>query len=100
MTVMHLGDPVLHFWMTRSVARVMGFSLSEAMAEGRLSSDGYAKMVTRCRTCQQVPECELWLASVRDGPADIAPMGCLNAADYTRAKGDDWPPRKRGGSGT
>jgi hypothetical protein len=100
MTIMYLGDPARHFWMTRSVARVMGVSLSTAMAEGRLSSDEYAKMVTRCRACQQVADCELWLATVRNGPAEIAPVGCANAADYAQAKGDDGPPRKRGGSGS
>ena len=99
MTVMYLGDPARHFWMTRSVARVMGFSLSDAMAKGRLSSEGYAQMVSRCRTCRQVSDCELWLASVRHGPAEIAPVGCVNAADYSQAKGDDGSSRKRGGSG-
>ena len=30
--VQPLGDPAMHFWLTRSVARAMGLSLSEAMA--------------------------------------------------------------------
>ncbi len=49
-----LGDPAKHFWLTRSVARAMGLSLSEAMAEDRLSALDYADLVTRCRTCQRV----------------------------------------------
>ena len=35
-----LGDPARHFWLTRSVARIMGVNLSEAMSEGRLSAQG------------------------------------------------------------
>lgn len=87
MTIASLGDPALHFWMTRSVARAMGVSLSEAMAAGRLSSDGYAKMVTRCRTCQQVQNCQIWLAN-QAGFATTAPNDCLNADAYDKARGD------------
>ena len=88
MTLMYLGDPARHFWMTRSVARAMGISLSAAMAAGRLSSDDYAQMVDQCRTCQLVQHCETWLGSVRIGQADTAPDGCLNADSYQQAKDD------------
>ncbi len=40
--VRFLGDPARHFWLTRSVARTMGISLSEAMAVGHLSAPDYA----------------------------------------------------------
>ena len=73
--------------MTRSVARAMGVSLSEAMAAGYLSSEGYSNMVTRCRTCQQVHDCELWLAT-QAGLASAAPEGCLNAETYDRVRGN------------
>ncbi|WP_235857827.1 DUF6455 family protein [Marimonas lutisalis] len=61
--VIHLGSPELHFWLTRSVARAMGVNLSEAMARGELSADGYAALVTRCRQCPHVASCETWLAT-------------------------------------
>lgn len=61
--VLHLGDPALHFWMTRSMARAMGVNLSEAMAEGKLSSQDYSDMVTTCRKCAFVEGCQQWLAT-------------------------------------
>lgn len=61
--VLPLGDPATHFWLTRSAARVMGISLSEAMADGKLSTQGYSRMVTTCRQCPFVAECQEWLAT-------------------------------------
>ena len=72
-----LGDPARHFWMTRSVARVMGVNLSEAMRSGRLEPDQYAAMVTRCRGCALVEACEHWLAT-RTGLSSAPPPGCCN----------------------
>ena len=74
-----LGDPAKHFWLTRSVARAMGLSLSEAMSEGRLSAAGYADLVTRFRTCLRVTECEAWLGQAR-GPQGDAPDCCMHKA--------------------
>ncbi|MEZ5716200.1 MAG: DUF6455 family protein [Paracoccaceae bacterium] len=58
-----LGDPAVHFWLTRSAARAMGVNLSEAMAAGRLSAQGYSEMVTACRGCGFVQVCQEWLAT-------------------------------------
>lgn len=59
--VLPLGEPEFHFWLTRSVARVMQVDLSAAMAEGLLSAQDYAGMVTRCRACPHVSHCAAWL---------------------------------------
>lgn len=83
--VLRLGDPARAFWLTRSVARAMNISLSEAMADGRLSADHYTQMVTRCRTCACTEHCELWLARSAKG-ADTAPEVCANADTYNRLK--------------
>ncbi|SHK16654.1 hypothetical protein SAMN05444000_12075 [Shimia gijangensis] len=80
-----LGDPARHFWMTRSVARAMGVSLSEAMAEDRLSHRNYADLVTRCRQCHFVQECENWLSRQVDR-ADCAPGCCQHAALFDSLK--------------
>ncbi|MEP2532750.1 DUF6455 family protein [Shimia sp.] len=72
-----LGDPAKHFWLTRSVARALGLSLSEAMAEGTLTAAGYADLVTRCRTCTRVQDCETWLSEC-GGSSDIAPECCMH----------------------
>lgn len=79
-----LGCPELHFWLNRSVARAMGVNLSEAMADGELTAQGYAEMVTRCRQCTQVTQCQHWLsqASSQEAP----PEHCLNAKEMARLK--------------
>lgn len=84
--VIRLGDPAKAFWHTRSVARTMGLNLSEAMATGRLTAGDYAAMVTRCRSCDCVQHCELWLARAT-ATAPAAPETCANANVYNRLKG-------------
>ncbi|MEN8683863.1 DUF6455 family protein [Marivita sp.] len=76
-----LGDAGLHFWLTRSVARVMGVSLSEAMANDRLTANDYASMVTACRQCALVENCQQWLGSQKD-VAGAPPTGCANASIF------------------
>ena len=73
-----LGDPARHFFMTRSVARMMGLSLSEEMQNGHLAPAAYAGMVTCCRGCALVEACEEWLARQVPGQAGTPP-GCCNA---------------------
>ena len=70
-----LGDPARHFFMTRSVARVMGLSLHDAMQAGALTAEGYSRMVTRCRGCALVEACEEWLSTART-PRAAPPPGC------------------------
>lgn len=83
--VVPLGDPARHFWMTRSVARAMGVSLSEAMAEGSLSQKDYADLVTRCRSCHFVDECQDWLGHQCTRSA-AAPECCQHAALFQHLK--------------
>lgn len=72
-----LGEIEKHFWLTRSVARCMGVSLSEAMAEGRLTAQAYSEMVTQCRAADCSEKCALWLAR-QQGQASAAPVFCAN----------------------
>ena len=83
-----LGDTELHFWLTRSVARVMGVNLSEAMADNRLTAQDYSALVTACRGCALVENCTLWLAE-HASTTRLAPPGCVNAGqleDLARAR--------------
>ena len=73
-----LGDIETHFWLTRSVARCIGVSLTEAMADGSLSPDDYARMVTRCRAAECSQKCQIWLAA-QQARAKAAPDFCANA---------------------
>lgn len=74
-----LGDPDRHFFMTRSVARVMGLRLNEAMSSGALAPDAYANMVTRCRGCALVSACEEWLSG-QTQTTQVPPPGCCNGS--------------------
>ncbi|MFP7672476.1 DUF6455 family protein [Marivita sp. S0852] len=78
MMAQNLGDAELHFWLTRSVARAMGVSLSEAMANDRLTPQDYAGLVTECRGCALVETCKGWLGD-QANVAKSAPPGCINA---------------------
>ncbi|WP_101067775.1 DUF6455 family protein [Roseovarius salinarum] len=71
----YLGDPAMHFWLTRSMARATGLNLSEAMKDGRLTPEGYTEMVDRCRCCMHAQNCAQWLA-VNGADADAAPPFC------------------------
>ncbi len=75
---MGLGDPDLHFWLTRSVGRVMGLNFSEEMANDRLTPKAYADMVTECRGCPRVTTCQRWLSEQSDVTYS-APPGCRNS---------------------
>ena len=72
-----LGNPSLHFFMTRGMARQMGVSLGDALSDGRLSAQAYANMVTRCRACLFVHQCQKAMAEAQ-GQRD-APEYCPNA---------------------
>ncbi len=80
-----LGDVEKHFWLTRSVARCMNVSLTEAMADGRLSPDKYTEMVTRCRASQCSQRCTAWL-SVQQAQSDSAPHFCANVDSLNALK--------------
>ena len=84
--ILSLGAPERHFWLTRSMARTIGVSLSEAMAEERLSPQGYAELVTRCRQCPHVEACHQWLGSADAVNADHVPGHCLNATILNRLR--------------
>ncbi|MCA0929109.1 DUF6455 family protein [Ruegeria profundi] len=73
-----LEDVEQHFWLTRSVARCMNISLTEAMAVGRLTPDCYAEMVGRCQAAQCSDKCALWL-SQQQSEAPEAPEFCASA---------------------
>ncbi|MFD1196363.1 DUF6455 family protein [Seohaeicola saemankumensis] len=83
--ILHLGDPDRHFWLVRSVARVMGISLGEALLQGAMEQDACRRMIDRCRTCAVVRACHDWLAE-SSGRADAPPPGCVISTDLNRLK--------------
>lgn len=75
-----LGDPALHFYMTRGIARLLDVNLSDALREGRLSPDVYAQMVTRCRSCDHAERCKALLAQTMS--LTSPPAQCPNDASF------------------
>jgi hypothetical protein len=80
-----LGDPSRHFWLARSVARVMGLDLGEALARGALPRAEYRAMIDRCRSCALVDACQNWLAA-SGGQAEAPPPGCRITAELIALK--------------
>jgi hypothetical protein len=83
--ILHLGDPDRHFWLVRSVARVIGVSLGQAMVQGAIEQEECRRMINRCRTCALVSACEAWLAE-SGGRADAPPPGCVVSTELNRLK--------------
>jgi|AACY02.2.fsa_nt_gi hypothetical protein len=75
-----LGDPALHFYMTRGIARMLDVNLGDALREGRLSPETYAEMVTRCRGCDHADRCKAMLANTVDLASP--PTHCPNDASF------------------
>ena len=71
-----LGPVMPHVWRVKRMARATGVDLVGAMADDRLSSEGWARIVSRCRGCASAAACDRWL-SVNDS-ADAARDGCDN----------------------
>jgi len=80
-----LGEIERHFWLTRSMARLVGVNLSEAMSSGRLSPSEYTEMVTHCRVggCHEI--CQQWLAC-QTGAVDEIPSYCAHRDVLTRLR--------------
>ena len=74
-----LGDIELHFWLTRSVARMSDVNLSDAKAEKRLSPEDYTIMVAQCRAAGCQEACERWLAAQTSARLGGPPEYCANA---------------------
>ena len=81
--ILRLGDPDRHFWLVRSVARVMSLNLGAAVARGDLEREAYRGIVNRCRRCPLVAQCESWLAA-SGGLSATPPPGCAVASDLER----------------
>ena len=60
-----LGNPALHFELTRLAAANLGVCMTTAMASGALGAKGHADMITRCRSCPFAYECMAELAEGR-----------------------------------
>lgn len=63
---------------TRGMARVLGYSLTDAVIEGWLSRKELGTLVEACQTCSQTNDCTKWLATTTKSAA--GPEFCPNSA--------------------
>lgn len=71
-----LGNPALHMALSNMAARLSGADLAEARASGKLTVQGEAKIISRCRSCRIVGFCEAHLA------VGLVPEACPNKAAF------------------
>jgi len=62
--------------LTQGLARVVGVSLPQAVAQGRLSHRDLAALVKRCQSCDCANKCMPWLAQIAS--AEAVPEFCPN----------------------
>ncbi|MDF2141580.1 DUF6455 family protein [Paenirhodobacter sp. CAU 1674] len=65
-----------HAALMNRMAEVLGVDLTEAMAKGQLSGEGWREAVVRCTSCDDPTACQHWLAG-HDGDE-----GAAEAPDY------------------
>jgi len=82
------------FWHIQGVARSLGVSLTDAIADGRLKRGDYGRIVMRCRDCPNGSACADWLGRpcARDARA---PGFCRNRQELDRIRAMDRPPGPR-----
>lgn len=72
-----------HAALVNHMAEVMGVDMTAALAEARLTREGWATAVMSCLGCARPEACDRWLAE-RGGPGAArvarAPDYCQNAA--------------------
>ena len=64
-----------HFWQTQAMARSLGISLTDAMADGQLDAKTYTRMLAQCGVCPSTSDCNAWMAAP-DVAAETAPAFC------------------------
>lgn len=79
------GDLDRHFWLTQGMARTLGIRFSDAMADGRLTAQGFADLVNTCRGCAMSQRCTFWMADVHSR-TEPAPAFCENAQILNRLR--------------
>ena len=81
-----LGDPREHFWRVIKMAKACDVDLSTALDENRINIDEYAEMITGCRGCAQVGNCDQLLA--KETHLDQAPAYCVNKQTFSDLRQD------------
>lgn len=78
-----LHDLSRHFWLARSMARTVGLHFGDALRDGRMTSDDYARIVASCARCSAIQPCMAWLGNGANHGTE-APAFCRNAETFKR----------------
>ncbi|RFP90099.1 hypothetical protein DZK27_02970 [Rhodobacteraceae bacterium 63075] len=76
-----LGNPALHFELTRLAAATHGVCLASELGAGRLGTKAHSDMITRCRACKIADVCETQLA------LGVVPEHCPNKQLFEKLAG-------------
>ncbi|MBE0413574.1 DUF6455 family protein [Yoonia sp.] len=79
-----LGDMRAHFMRVLKMSKANGVDLSTALDEGQIDTDDFADMVTACRGCAQVGQCDRLLATMLALPQ--APDYCENRKEFAQLR--------------
>jgi hypothetical protein len=79
-----LGDMRDHFQKMIKMSKACGVDLSSALDQSKISVDAYADMVTACRGCGHVGQCDRQLAAMP--VLDQAPDYCVNRDEFAALK--------------
>lgn len=80
-----LGNPLYHLQLMERMSQAVGARLSEALAEGSISTESWAGMITRCRRCRAAARCAAFLAAHERAGSPMP--GCRNAGALMQMKG-------------
>ena len=83
---MPLGEQRNHYWLTQGMAAATGVSLVKAWDEGRLTPEGHAEMITRCRGCAEPEACRRLLDRI--ATLETPPDYCRNTAALSQLRDD------------
>ena len=72
-----LGPEKAHYWLVQRMLKRTGADAVAAFEAGELTSEDWAAMLTRCRTCAAPDKC-LRLLDALDDTGHDAPDYCLN----------------------
>ena len=81
-----LGDARAHFWRVIKMAKACEVDLTAALDKGGINIAEYADMISDCRACPDVDQCDRLLADRMQ--LEQAPEYCANRPTFARLRRD------------
>lgn len=80
-----------HAALMNRMANTMGVDLTQAIATGALSGEGWRDAVERCARCAEPDHCMMFLAEHDSRSLEAAPDYCANAAQMEKLRIGSFP---------